>query len=101
MKHLLWSLGIAAASHATFVAAQAPHAHQHQPASSAQAKAPTLPAAKKPEASQPKGYESAFADYRPFNPEEPLKDWRASNDEVRAAGGHVGILKSQEKDAKP
>ena len=36
---------------------------------------------------------SAFAGYRRFTPEEPLKDWRAANEEVRAAGGHIGLVK--------
>ena len=38
-------------------------------------------------------YRSAFADYRPFNPDEPIKDWRQANEEVRNAGGHVGLSK--------
>jgi hypothetical protein len=38
-------------------------------------------------------YESPFADYRPFSVESPMKPWRAANDDVREAGGHVGILK--------
>ena len=36
---------------------------------------------------------SAFDGYRPYNPQEPAKGWRASNEEVRAAGGHVGMMK--------
>ncbi len=41
-------------------------------------------------------YRSAFEGYRPFNAAEPLKDWRKANDEVRDAGGHVGLMKSGE-----
>ena len=41
-------------------------------------------------------YQSPFADYRRFTPEEPLKDWRRANDEVREAGGHVGLMKGAE-----
>ena len=37
-------------------------------------------------------YRSAFADYRPFR-EEPVTDWRALNDDVAQAGGHVGIMR--------
>ena len=38
-------------------------------------------------------HRSAFAGYQAYKPEEPLKDWRDANEEVRAAGGHVGIMK--------
>jgi hypothetical protein len=38
-------------------------------------------------------YVSPFADYRRFDAESPPKPWRQANDEVREAGGHVGILK--------
>jgi hypothetical protein len=38
-------------------------------------------------------YRSTFTDYRRFKPEEPLKTWRRANDEVRDAGGHVGLMK--------
>ena len=38
-------------------------------------------------------YVSPFADYRRFDAESPPKPWRLANDEVRDAGGHVGILK--------
>jgi len=34
-------------------------------------------------------YRSAFEGYRSFT-EEDLRDWRKSNDEVGAAGGHLG-----------
>ena len=36
----------------------------------------------------PVEYRSAFEGYRPFSVEE-LRDWRKSNDEVGAAGGHA------------
>ena len=45
---------------------------------------PAHPQAKVP----PLEYRSAFDGYRPFN-EEGLRDWRKSNDEVGAAGGHA------------
>jgi hypothetical protein len=35
---------------------------------------------------------SPFADYRRFD-DAPLKPWRAANDEVRDAGGHIGLMK--------
>ena len=38
-------------------------------------------------------YRSAFRDYRPFSEEVPPRDWRKANDEVRDAGGHVGLMK--------
>ena len=65
------------------------------------------PAAKaRPE--EARGYDSAFADYRPFDPQEPAKPWRAANEEVREAGGHIGVMKAIEaakaapgKDGKP
>jgi len=43
-----------------------------------------------PQASVPPvEYRSAFDGYRPFA-DEDLRDWRKSNDEVGAAGGHAG-----------
>ena len=38
-------------------------------------------------------YRSAFTDYRPFKAAEPMKEWKRANDEVRDAGGHVGLMK--------
>jgi hypothetical protein len=43
------------------------------------------------------GYQSPFAGYRPFNADEPMKDWRRANDEVREAGGHAGLVKGGAK----
>ena len=40
-----------------------------------------------------RGYISAFSGYRLFVPDEPLKNWRAANDEVRAVGRHMGPMK--------
>lgn len=40
-------------------------------------------------------YLSPFADYRPFSAEVAPKAWRAANDEVREAGGHIGLMKGQ------
>lgn len=48
---------------------------------------PTDPAALAP----PISYRSVFEGYRPFR-EEPIVDWRKLNEEVRAAGGHIGIM---------
>lgn len=41
------------------------------------------------------GYQSAFADYRPFNEEAAMPDklWRAANDEMGSLGGHAGHIK--------
>jgi hypothetical protein len=40
-------------------------------------------------------YASAFTDYRPFSGDAAPKDWRKANDEVRDAGGHIGLMKGQ------
>jgi hypothetical protein len=45
-------------------------------------------------------YRSAFTDYRPYS-EPELAAWRAANQAVAAAGGHVGIARSQGKADKP
>lgn len=37
-------------------------------------------------------YRSAFESYRGHR-DEPLKDWRALNDEVGLVGGHIGIFR--------
>ena len=93
MNLRLAGVGLAAALHACFAWPQAlpvpPHHSQHP-----EKKAPEKPV---PSASQPlpsSGYRSSFADYRPFAPDEPMKDWRAANEEVREAGGHVGLMKA-------
>ena len=44
-------------------------------------------------------YVSPFNDYLRFDPDAPLKPWRAANDDVRDAGGHVGILKGMSSPA--
>jgi hypothetical protein len=40
---------------------------------------------------------SPFVTYRPFNADEPLMDWRAANERVREAGGHLGPMKTDKK----
>ena len=61
-------------------------------ASGAQADTSSRPDPTNPAAAVPaRKYESAFAGYQPFR-EEKLEDWRALNDEVGRAGGHVGIF---------
>ena len=42
----------------------------------------------------PAGYRSGFQGYRPFT-EQELANWRRSNEEVGAAGGHAGLLRGQ------
>jgi hypothetical protein len=70
------------------------------------------PAPKNPPAAEQSGqakfgeagaYDSPFLDYRPFDPQEPAKPWRAANEEVRDAGGHLGVMKAIEaaKSASP
>ena len=46
-----------------------------------------------PAAKAGKEVSPAFDGYRAYNPQEPAKGWRAANEEVREAGGHVGIAK--------
>jgi hypothetical protein len=71
--------------------------HPAKDAGTPAAKVESRPAAKTP-APRPTGtYRSPFADYRPFAGDEPLKDWRRANDEVRDAGGHVGLMKAEPK----
>ena len=43
---------------------------------------------------------SPLADYRRFDADVPLVDWRAANEEVKNAGGHVGLARDREKDAR-
>jgi hypothetical protein len=51
-------------------------------------RSPLDPKAKVPAAE----YRSALEGYRPFT-EQDLADWRRSNDQVGAAGGHAGLLR--------
>ena len=60
----------------------------------AAAPAPADPSAPAPGAT----YQSAFAGYR-SDREEPLKEWRALNDEVGIVGGHIGIFRSAGHDS--
>ena len=55
----------------------------------AAAPAPAEPSAPAPAVT----YRSAFESYRGHR-DEPIKDWRALNDEVGVVGGHVGIFRS-------
>lgn len=41
----------------------------------------------------PGDHQSAFTGYRAFQPDVPLLDWRRVNEEVKEAGGHLGILR--------
>jgi hypothetical protein len=60
-------------------AATAQPAPARQDAMDSQARVPTIE------------YHSAFESYRSYR-DSPLADWRKSNDEVRAVGGHTGHL---------
>jgi hypothetical protein len=57
--------------------------------------------ARRPDPAEPKAkvppteYRSAFEGYRPFADEE-RRDWRKSNEEVGAAGGHAGSKPGQQ-----
>lgn len=90
MKQLVIGFALVAALQPGLARAQAASplaGHGARPVATAKA-APAVP-----NAAAPSKYESAFADYRPFTPQEPPKGWRAANDEVRDAGGHLGLMK--------
>lgn len=75
---------------AAALAQHAGHQAQERPAA-----APGAPQAHDPEPRDGRHYRSAFTGYRPFTAELPLKDWKKANDEVREAGGHVGLMKGE------
>jgi hypothetical protein len=84
MKSFVRSFGLVVVLHSSVVFAQtAPHAHASTP--SKEAKEPGV-----------HGYRAPCDTYRPFKAEEPLKDWRAANREVREAGGHAGLMKDSQ-----
>jgi hypothetical protein len=56
---------------------------------------PRDPKAKAP----PVEYRSAFEAYRSYA-EPELAPWRAVNDEVRKAGGHLGIVRASKPDSR-
>ena len=93
MKRYVWVLGVCALVAPLVHAQHGSHAG-HEPRKASPAKPASAPAA------AGGTFQSAFKGYRPFNAEEPLKDWRAANEEVRAAGGHVGLMKAAAPDAK-
>jgi hypothetical protein len=72
------------------IAQDAPHSHPAAPAASPPGKQATGAPAVSGGA-----YRSPFADYRPFSEEVPPKAWRTANDEVRDAGGHIGLMKGE------
>jgi hypothetical protein len=92
-----------AALHVTAAWSQAAPSQGHQGHHTAKgadapaAKAEGRPAAKTAPSRPTGAYQSSFADYRPFTADEPLKNWRRANDEVRDAGGHVGLMKAEPK----
>lgn len=91
MNLRLAGVGLVAALHVCLASPQP------LPVSPHQGHNPEKNAREKPSAPQPlpsSGYRSSFADYRPFAPDVPMKDWRAANEEVREAGGHAGLMKA-------
>ena len=92
MKHSLRSLGLVAALPAAFAGAQQAGHQHHGPAPKAEVVAPKAPLASPP---SPEPRKSPFASYRAFNPDEPMLDWKAANEAVRAAGGHIGLMKAE------
>lgn len=93
MLRLVIAMSLAAGLHCGSAVAQAAPAPPHagHGAKEAAVNKPPAPAAKDGAGA---AYRSPFADYRPFTAEEPPKDWRAANDEVREAGGHAGHMKA-------
>ena len=93
MKYRLLLLAFLASLGTAVLAQHAGHGQDALPQKPAAApvKSAKAPPAGKPETS--KAASPAFEGYRPYNPQEPPKGWRAANDEVREAGGHVGMAK--------
>lgn len=91
MRLIKSSVCLAAALQASFAWTQgAAPSQAGAPPKAAETKAkPTASSPDVPNAT----YRSAFTDYRRFNAQEPLESWRRANDEVRDAGGHVGLMK--------
>ena len=48
----------------------------------------------------PAEYRSPFEAYRPYT-EPELASWRAVNEEVRRAGGHIGLMRGQAQEKPP
>jgi hypothetical protein len=92
MKSLKW-LGLVAGLHAMASWSQDTPLGSHDGHARAARKTDAIAPSAKAALARPAGYESPFADYRRFVADEPLKDWRAANDEVREAGGHMGLVK--------
>ena len=88
MNRSTW-LGLAAGLHSAVSVAQPvpSDAHHHKPSAAPKSEAPT------PRTSPRFGYESAFTDYRRFVADEPLKDWRAANEEVAESARGGGAMK--------
>jgi hypothetical protein len=89
MKNYLWWFGLVAVFHSGLAQAQTA-AHEHASPPAKEAVKPVEPRAAPV---RPGAYRSPFETYRPFKADEPLQDWRAANERVREAGGHVGLMK--------
>jgi hypothetical protein len=97
MRRILAAVGLAAIP--IQAAERGPAPHTHAPAATAKEAAPAPMRNEAPPAAPgagkgtaQKAYRSPFAGYRPFDPNEPAKDWREANEEVRAVGGHAGAI---------
>ena len=88
MMHFFSWLGLAAALVPGVVAAQSPHAGHTAP----RVELATPDRKDAAAAPGPTTHRSSFEGYRPFNPEEPLVDWRAANEKVRDSAGHMGTM---------
>ena len=80
--------------YAVWLAAVWPMAHAAEPAKDLAVKMAAPPRPTATEASAPvpaTPYNSAFTGYQPYR-EQNLAPWRALNDEVHKAGGHIGIF---------
>lgn len=85
MKDYARWFGLLAVLHSGLSHAQ-PAAHEHH--------------SDRPKEATAGGYRSPFETYRPFKADEPLMDWRAVNERVREAGGHLGLMKTDKKAGK-
>lgn len=79
MKHAIWCLPALAA---LIACAPGTQSERRPDPSDASARAPAVT------------YRSALEDYRRVESEARM-DWRGANEEVRRAGGHIGILRDQ------
>jgi len=104
MKRFLAAVGLLALLHSAAAWPQGAHSSHGKPAAKEShakpaMKAPEVKPASAPPVVMPRdsaSYRSPFTGYRLFTPDEPMRQWRAANDEVRDSGGHVGLMKGKQ-----